>query len=243
MKKKPTKITPDPIIDAVVEFRFESDIPPDAILGMVFSVVRNDFQDFSKLPIAEIPDEIRRSDPQLKYAPYYQSTSSSYRLNVGPNVISISNPGEYTGWKDNFFPFIKKILKQIETADVIKAYSRIGLRYIDFFNTDIFENITLSITFNNNPLVSKQTTISTLFEQKDLITRVQIQNNTTVNLGSRQDVGSIIDSDTFYEPNGTLSYEKVIDIVDKQHEESLNIFFSLLKPEFIEKLNPEYDDE
>lgn len=70
---RPTKITPDPIIDAVVEFRFESEIPPDAILGMLFSVVRNEFSNFKKLPIAKIPEEIRRNDPQLKFAPFYQS--------------------------------------------------------------------------------------------------------------------------------------------------------------------------
>jgi uncharacterized protein (TIGR04255 family) len=96
---RPTKITPDPIIDAVVEFRFESEIPPDAVLGMLFNVVRNDFPNFKKLPVAEIPDEIRRNDPQLKFAPYYQAVSEGYRLNVGPNVISLGNPETMSGGK------------------------------------------------------------------------------------------------------------------------------------------------
>ncbi len=237
---RPTQITPNPIIDAVVEFRFESEIPPDAILGMLFSVVRDEFPNFKKLPIAEIPEEIRRNDPRLKFAPFYQSVSGVFRLNVGPNVISLGNPGDYIGWKDKFYPFLKKIILQLEKSGIVKNFKRIGLRYIDFFKDDIFKNITLSITLNNEPLVSKQTTFSTIFENNNFITRVQIQNNTIVNRGTEQDIGSIIDTDTFFEPQTNLSFEDLIKIIDQQHEESLEIFFKLLKPTFIDTLNPEY---
>jgi uncharacterized protein (TIGR04255 family) len=237
---RPTKITPDPIIDAVVEFRFESEIPPDAILGMLFSVVRSEFSKFNKLPIAEIPEEIRRNDPQLKFAPCYQSVSGEYRLSVGPSVISLGNTGGYVGWKENFYPFLQHIIHQLEKSGIVKTFNRTGIRYIDFFETDIFEKITLSIQFNEKPLVAKQTTFSTIFEYDDLITRVQIQNNTVINRGNMQNFGSIIDTDTFFEPKNNISFENVIKSIDKQHEVSLKVFFDLLKPDFLETLNPEY---
>ncbi|MEA1968809.1 MAG: TIGR04255 family protein [Thermodesulfobacteriota bacterium] len=237
---RPTKITPDPIIDAVVEFRFESEIPPDAILGMLFSVVRNEFPNFTKLPIAEIPEEIRRNDPQLKFAPCYQSISNGYRLNVGPSVISFGNPGEYVGWKENFYPFLQKIINQLEKSGIVKNFLRIGIRYIDFFTTDIFEKITLSIELKGNPLVAKQTTISTIFEQDELTTRVNIQNNTVVTRDKKKIIGSVIDTDTFFEPKQSISFAEVTKLVDKQHDVSLNVFFDLLKQDFLETLNPEY---
>ncbi|EIM63330.1 TIGR04255 family protein [Desulfobacter postgatei] len=238
---RPTKITPDPIIDAVVEFRFESEIPPDAILGMLFSVVRNDFPNFNKLPIADIPGVLRQKDPQLKFAPCYQSISNGYRLNVGPNVISLGNPGNYVGWKDNFYPFLQSIIKQLEKSGIVKRFTRIGIRYIDFFEADIFEKkITLSISLNDAPLNAKQITVSTIFEQEELVTRVNIQNNSTVISGDNRRVGSIIDTDTFFEPKQDISFSDLISLLDKQHEVSLSVFFNLLHPEFLKTLNPEY---
>lgn len=237
---RPTKITPDPIIDAVVEFRFESDIPPDAILGMLFSVVRKEFPDFKKLPIAEIPEEIRRNDPQLKFAPCYQSISNGYRLNVGPNVISLGNPGNYVGWKENFYPFLQDIVKQLENSEIVKKFTRVGIRYIDFFEVDIFENITLSIKLNDKPLVAKQTMISTIFEHDEFITRVNIQNNTVISRNNKKGFGSIIDTDTFWEPQYNVSFKKLAETIDNQHNVSLDVFFGLLKPDFLKTLNPEY---
>jgi uncharacterized protein (TIGR04255 family) len=237
---RPTKITPDPIIDAVVEFRFESEIPPDAVLGMLFNVVRNDFPNFKKLPVAEIPDEIRRNDPQLKFAPYYQAVSEGYRLNVGPNVISLGNPGDYVGWKENFYPFLRNLLSKLEHTGIVKKFLRIGIRYIDFFETDIFKKITLAIKLNGKDLTARQTLISTIFENEQLVTRVNIQNNTIVTKNSKKFIGSIIDTDTFFEPTKSISFAEVIDLVDKQHDVSLDVFFDLLKPDFLETLSPEY---
>lgn len=239
---RPTKISPDPIIDAVVEFRFESEIPPDAVLGMLFSVVRGEFSNFNKLPIAEIPDEIRRNDPQLKFAPCYQSISKGYRLSVGPSVISLGTSGNYVGWKENYYPFLQHIIGQLEKSGIVKSFQRIGIRYIDFFETDIFEKITLAIKLNEKPLVAKQTTISTIFEHDDLMTRVNIQNNTVIQRENKQHIGSIIDTDTFLEPKGSLPFKELVTLIDKQHEISLTVFFDLLKPEFLETLNPEYDN-
>ncbi len=237
---RPTKITPDPIIDAVVEFRFESEIPPDAILGMLFNVVRNDFPNFNKLPIADIPGELRQKDPQLKFAPCYQSISNGYRLNVGPNVISLGNPGDYVGWKENFYPFLENIIKQLEKSGIVKRFTRIGIRYIDFFEIDIFEKITLSISFNDAPLEAKQITVSTIFEHDQLITRVNIQNNSTVIYDNNNRTGSIIDTDTFFEPKQDISFKDLLFLLDKQHEVSLSVFFDLLQPDFLKTLNPEY---
>ncbi|PLX50983.1 MAG: hypothetical protein C0613_02835 [Desulfobulbaceae bacterium] len=239
---RPTKITPDPIIDAVVEFRFESEIPPDAVLGMLFSVVREEFSNFKKLPIAEIPEEIRRNDPQLKFAPCYQSVSGGYRLSVGPSVISLGTSGDYVGWKENFYPFLQHIIRQLEKSGIVKSFKRIGIRYIDFFETDIFEKITLSIKLNDQPLVAKQTTISTIFEHDELTTRVNIQNNTTIRRDEKQYIGSIIDTDTFAEPKDSIPFVELVTLIDKQHEISLKVFFDLLRPEFLETLNPEYDN-
>lgn len=238
--KRPTKITPDPIIDAVVELRYESDVPSDAILGMLFAKVKSKYPDFKKLPITEIPEEIRKNDPAFRFNPYFQAESGPFKLNVGPRVISLSNSGHYIGWKNKYFPELKELLKNVEAAGIVKHFSRLGVRYIDFFASDVYENINLSITLNESPLESIQTTFSAIFQNNDFLTKTQVVNNVNANIQGKKKIGSIIDTDTYFEPQNKFGFDGLNDLIDRCHEESVAFFFSLLKPEFLATLNPEY---
>ena len=238
----PKKISPDPIIEAVVEIRFDSAVPPDTILGMVFPHVKDLFSNFKKLPAAQFPDDLRNSNPQLRYMPYYESVSGPYQLNIGPNVLSLVNAHKYVGWDDNFFPFLEDICSRIEKSGVVKKYLRIGLRYIDFFEKDIFDDITLSILHNGEPIKARQTTVSTISEEDSILTRVLIQNNTTVSVDNRQAKGSIIDTDTCWQPVDGIASEQVLAVISNIHKRSLATFFDLLKDDFISTLKPEYSE-
>lgn len=237
--KRPTKITPDPIIEAVVELRYESDVPPDAILGMLFPYVKLKYPDFKKLPIATIPEEIRMNDPNLQFSPYHQSQHGSFKLNVGPRVISLSNTGQYVGWKNNYFPEIIELLESVKAAGIVKHFSRLGVRYIDFFESNIFENINLSILLNKNPLDSLQTTFSAILKTNGFLTKTQVVNNVNLNIQGFNKVGSIIDTDTYFEQD-KFGFEGLNDLINNGHEEAVGVFFSLLKPAFLKTLAPEY---
>lgn len=238
--KRPTKITPNPIIDAVVELRYEGDVPPDAILGMLFAKVKSKYSDFSKLPITTIPEDIRANDPTFQFSPYYQSQSGSFKLNVGPRVISLSNTGQYVGWKDNYFPEVSELLENVKAAGIVKNFLRLGVRYIDFFESNIYENTNLSIELNKAPLNSLQTTFGGIFKTNVFLTKVQVVNNVNTTVQGVKKVGSIIDTDTYYEPKGKFGFENLNSLIDNAHEEAVSFFFNLLKQEFIKTLNPEY---
>lgn len=234
--RRPTRITPDPIIDAVVELRYESDIPPDAILGMLFAQVKSKYSDFKKLPITAIPEAIRNTDPALQFNPHYQSQSDPFNLNVGPRVLSLSNTGPYSGWKEKYFPELTELLQKVQSAGVVKKFSRLGVRYIDFFELDIYKHANLNIEFNDKPLKTAQTTFAAVFMNNEFLTRAQIANNTNV----KGKMGSIIDTDTYFEPQGGFDFEGLTDLIDRCHEASVGFFFELLKEEFIKTLHPEY---
>lgn len=238
--KRPTKISPDPIIDAVVELRYESAVPPDAILGMLFAQVQSKYSDFKKLPITAIPENIRNSDPALQFNPHHQAEVGPFKFNVGPRVISLSNSGVYTGWKENFFPELKGLLENLRSAGVVKRFLRLGVRYIDFFELDIYEHINLNISLNDKPLESVQSTFGAIFKNDDFFTRAQVINNATVNISGKEKIGSIIDTDTYYEPQDGFGFDGLNDLIDGCHEESVSFFFKLLKKDFLKTLNPEY---
>ena len=53
--------------------------------------------------------------------------------------------------------------------------------------------------------------------------------------------GSIIDIDTYVDDPKFTADKQLIELLDSEHEIIKNLFFSLLKPEFLKTLNPEYE--
>jgi len=240
--KLPKRISPCPIIDSVVELRFESKFHIDAIFGVVFAAVKNEYPNFQRLPVSEIPEVIRNQNPNLKYAPFFQSTSSSFILRVGPRAISLSNIGEYVGWQ-NFFLKLKDLLGKLEKTELVSTFTRLGIRYIDFFEADIFSNVNLAIPeiqVNQIPLPSKQRIYCSLVENGKFLTNIQIANNSSVIMKNNPQTGSLLDSDTYFESPSGFGFPGLNDFVDECHTREKEIFFSLLKQEFIDTLNPEF---
>ena len=67
--KTPSELTPCPVVEASMEVRFSrSDTPIEVIMSMIIENVRDKFENFQKLPIANLPENIRDADPNLKYA-------------------------------------------------------------------------------------------------------------------------------------------------------------------------------
>ncbi len=238
--KRPVKITPDPIIDAVVELRFDSSVPADAILGMLFSQVKSKYKDFKKLPIAGFPEEIRARDPKLRYNPYYQCLVQSYRLNIGPRVISLANTGSYVGWEKSYFPELKDLLIHLEQSGIVDRFTRLGIRYINFFELNIFDKINLEVNLDKKPLNALQQTFNALFTNEEFWTRVQVVNNINATVEKVEKTGSIIDTDTYIENQEGFFFKDVEAMMNQCHEHSVNFFFDLLQQEFIDTLHPEY---
>lgn len=58
----------NPIIDTGVEMTLSYSIPSDAIVGILFNILhqKDEHVGLQKLPVSNIPDDIRRMDPNLK---------------------------------------------------------------------------------------------------------------------------------------------------------------------------------
>lgn len=94
----PEKITPDAILEALVEIRFHSDVLPEQVVGTLLSAPP--FKPFEKarLPQAEIPASARESDPNLRYLPFFQLQMDDGLLRFGPNTFSFHVLAPYCGW-------------------------------------------------------------------------------------------------------------------------------------------------
>lgn len=238
--KIPKKITPDFILEAVVELRFQTNLPADAIFGLVYNRLNELFPNsYEALPILQLPEALRLQDKNLEFAPYHKFKSKQFQVQVGPKVLSVICSKPYSGW-DEYFDIIKTITGYLEELRFITNITRIGVRYIDFFEKiNIFDY--LEFKMEDFPFPTEQSSYTTTFAFEKFRTNLQVSNADKMQINGRFYAGSIFDSDTYTEEAITFNKSEVLQIISDVHAAEKKIFYTLIKNSFIKTLNPEYD--
>lgn len=233
----PKKIDPCPILEAIVELRFDSTFPNDAIFGIIYKEFQDDYPNVEQLPILQLPEIVRKKDPNLNYKPCYKlHKNKEFVFQVGAKMVSLAMLKPYTGWE----LFSKKLhdhIERIGSLNILKSYSRIGIRYINGFDCNVFEKINLSVDMDSQSLTHFDTSMRLDIPTGSFTSALNIVNNAQVTKANGVCKGSIIDIDTFQEnPTGDIN-----DLLEVGHVEEKKLFFTLLKQDFIkQELNPEY---
>ncbi len=237
----PKKLQIIPIVDATVEIRFTSEIFPNAVFGMIYSRMKKEFPRPEKLPILQLPEEIRVKDPGLRYKPHYRLVGEKYSIQIGSDVLSVSSPIPYIGWS-SYSDVIFNVFNEVFNTGIIKAVTRLGVRYINFFDLDVFKKINLGISINKNPIIYKNTLLKTDLVEFGFNNLLQISNNSKRKLENRTVNGSIIDIDTSRDyGSGNVQYHKMFeDEINQAHIAEKNTFFKLLSDELLNELKPIY---
>ena len=123
---------------------------------------------------------------------------------------------------------------------MILKFSRIGLRYINFFSEDIYANISLQVLHNNSDLQSFNKLVKFELRKDSFNQSVTIANNTSLVSNNKPLFGSVIDIDTYTSSQNDLVKTEIINSFEKAHNTEKELFFNLLNTSFIEKLNPEF---
>ncbi len=236
----PKRISPCPIVEAIVQIRFSSAVLPDAVFGIMYQEFAKDFSGkVEKLPILQLPEPIRAVDPNLMYQPHYKLRNANLVLQVGPRVASLSNSKEYMGW-DDFSRKLIEVFSRLQKLSIVKAVERLGIRYINLFKDDIYNNINLRILMDDQPLRTLRKTLRAELEDSGFITTLQIANPAKIQLQTQAIEGSVIDIDVARQSFDTDFFQDMEDILQKGHNIEKKLFFTLLKKEFLNTLNPEY---
>ena len=239
----PISITPCPIAEAVVEVRFDTDVPEDAVFGLVYNALKGDFPKSSSLPLASLPSEFRKNDPNLAHQPLHQLEGESLTVLVGAQAVSVGIRGPYPGWASASEGF-RTVLARIANTGLIGKPQRFGLRYISFFVGDILQSLTLSLTINNDSISGEGTFLKTVLQAADCRMLLQVGKDLIL-VGEQSKAGSVIDIDSFVtEPTLTEGFEAgLAAFLEKAHLAEKQLFFKLLKPEFLNTLKPAFANE
>lgn len=123
-----------------MEIRFKTNINPNAVFGLLYNSIGDRSTPIKTLPILQIPEQVRNIDPNFRYKPHYKIDHPLYPIQIGPDVISIACIDQYQGW-NLFSEKIFDVLNKLNKVGIITEVNRLGLRYINFFDFDIFENL------------------------------------------------------------------------------------------------------
>ncbi|TAG88975.1 MAG: TIGR04255 family protein [Bacteroidetes bacterium] len=239
MNSLPTKILPCPIIEATVELRFNSELPKGAVFGVLYNSLKDTFGNVEQLPTAMLPPEVTENDPNFKYKAHYKLTDGVFNAQIGHNVVSFHSPVEYTGWQkfsENIIPFFNKVRE----SGVVSNSEGLYLRYLNFFELNIYEHINLMISLMNQEHISNNLVMRTELKDSDFTKILQLANNVTLTSSLGQKIGSLMDITCLY--NGKDALQSFSTIIAQAHKVEKELFFGLLKPEFLETLNPEYNN-
>lgn len=239
--KFPKLISPCPIREAVAEVRFTPSVPPDAVFGIVYQTLKSQYGDAKALPILSLPSDLRNSDKDLAYQPHYALQNDTTTLLIGPRTIAVGMRGDYPGW-----PVLSKLVQDnmnsFHGTGIVKETHRFGLRYINFFNFDIFVKLLLQVSVNGESWDKDETHFKTIFRNANCAHMVQISKG-IIWIGNPPERGSTIDIDSFTENTSGDFVSRFSAFLDVAHTAEKKLFFSLLKPEFLATLNPTYENE
>lgn len=238
--KLPKSISPCPIREAVAEVRFDSNVPTDAVFGIAYQALKASFPKADPLPILSLPANIRNTDKDLAFQPYYQLFNETTTVLVGPKVISVGMRGEYPGWTAHSRR-IKETVAQFHQTGILTRTLRFGLRYISFFGFDIDPNLRLRITVDEASLDGDATFFKTVLVGKGCRSLLQIGKGQAL-VNTPGETGSVIDIDSFTTETSGEFIPMLERFLEEAHHAEKELFFRLLKPEFLKTLNPVYDD-
>jgi uncharacterized protein (TIGR04255 family) len=237
----PKKITPCPIVEAVVEIRFVPSVPQDAVFGIIYSAFKNNFPGKPEdLPILQMPAALRNSDQNLIYQPHYRLSDDKFLFQIGPQAISFICREEYIGWA-TFSERIKTYFNKIRDTGIVKTTKRFGLRYINFFEgLNILKKINLSLEMGDKALIEDKIFLNISQKEKEFTANLRLSNESVNMKDGVSRKGSIVDYDIFIEEDGLSIISGFEKTLEDAHLIEKTLFFTLIKKSFLKELSPEY---
>ena len=237
--KYPVKLKRSPINEISLELRFKSHYPPEAVFGVFYSHIQEQFSAKPKPhTIMQLPEKIRLNDPALRYTPYYKLENHDMVLNIGPEVVSFVNRQLYLGW-EAFSKIFYKTFKNLIDSQVFKDIHSMNLRYINVFKENIFNHINLKIIFESEDIHDQPIDFKTVLYKENFENFIRIGNSFDIEIEDQIVKRSIVDISCKSKiENSETFLRNPSDLIEKAHKIEKEIFFQTLKKDYIKTFDP-----
>src|SRR5258707_239087 len=225
--KIPKKITPDPIIESVVEFRFQTAFKKEEIISRIYNQLSSDFPLFR-----DQQQQILIVPFKPEYLTKVSIQNKDFTVSFGSNVIVFGNAFGYKGWS-LFSKMVYQYTESLVKTGLIGKIDRIGIRYVNFFKDVLLlsSNTNLKIDFVNKQDYSenKNTQIRTELSKGKFGFNLAMADNVAHN----NSVVSILDIDIYVDNLDSAFSNEIIQLFEDAHIEEKLLFYGLLKQEFV----------
>jgi len=248
MEKLPLRLENDPILEALVEFRFSANASPtlsELLPGILFTEYSEALPNLEKHPNAKIPAEIRVSDPQFFYKPLYRLTDGHLSISIGDRVVSYNCSEPYIGW-DEFRPKVLELINFVRNTKLIEDIERFSLKYINIIpivegdSKSSLSSLKASVQLGDYDLVEFGCNIRTEIEDNGFINIVNVISDANVEFpGEKEKLrGTILDIDTIYRHRSGDFWADLEKHLDEARVTEKRIFFSLLSNQTLDSFQP-----
>lgn len=246
MNPVPKRLRNEPLIEVIWQAQFDDPNAGDLLPGVLFTQLKEQHRalEMRKLPAADIPAAILRSDPNLQYATKLrmEEPDGPFIWQVGDRVVSLNCRKPYVGWGD-FRPTIEKFIAIIEASGLVTGLKRHSLRYLDLFTLDdppSLSALKLTVALGDHELDHHNFRMRVELPDGDYTHNVQIATPAKTNLPEGQVTGTLVDMETV--PNRPpKDWQEARSQLEGLHDKSKELFFRhVVAGETLKKLEPEY---
>lgn len=233
----PKSISPNPLFISTIELRFVTSLSRLELFQKMFS-------QFSViLPIVEegnVPQDLKNQDENFRYLPDFTFKNDDFLLSFSTRSVSFENISEYKLWP-TYFSFVKECLTEIFKMNFISTVERCGVRYGSVLNGVSSPELALKEVpkIEINGVSSILDAFRAVFRKQENILYLQISPNAKIQKNDIVKHGLYIDIDASF-TRSIMANNDVFGIFEKLHYEQKELFFGILKDEFIQTLNPQY---
>jgi uncharacterized protein (TIGR04255 family) len=247
MAKLPEILEREPLVDAIFEVRFRDTSPIADILPGVLFQENGQNTKISRLPVAELPPDMRESDPNLRYAPVVRVELEKYLVSVGDRSVLINCKLPYPKWKQ-FKAEILEIVARIAKLGVAGNVERYSLKYVNLIQAPTIaeqvSKINMSISLGDVKVSGDHANVQVHHKEDGIIHILSVVVGAQANLADGQVIfGTIVDIDSIRElaPVDFASFEKSLE-PGLQHLRQANKqkFFACLTAQAIQEMGPIY---
>lgn len=211
--------------------------------GILSRLIKAKFPTQVNLPVNEVPlpEAVRLGDARFRHQPHVQFLSENFIAQLGPQVVSLTTRGSYSGWT-TFSAEIRWLLDKLKEADIVEEGERIGLRFIDFFEGNLFDKLDATFLFGGQNLAGPELSVTKVMKKQPFQARLALNNSATTKIAGEAKRGSVLDLDVSIGPQHFELFESGMVRLNEAHLLNKQVFFGLLKADYLETLNPIYDE-
>jgi len=247
MEPLPTSLEREPLVDAVFEMRLASAHPLGDILPGFLLHDLGEGTRVSRLPAADIPQPMRKDDPNLQFTPVQRIDVEGFSILVGDRNIVISCTLPYPKWP-NFKMAIIDIISRIGKLGLPGEVERYSLKYVNLLQAPTFEEqiekIEMSVRLGNLEVTKEHVSLQVHEREEDTVHILSITTGANGHIDGKAVTGALVDIDSIRHakfPDVRSFSEGVEKGLESLRQKNKEKFFSCLKFSTIQEMGPTYE--